>query len=328
MKKNETSLRDRFKDNFKKRFLEMLQNNEEEYEKFIDTNLLEQRKSFRVNKNKEAEILKIKKSLERKGFVVDKIPFVKNGFFLEDLKEENKTIGNTLEHFNGDIYVQEATSMSPIEVLEIPKSIPNDFLVLDMCSSPGSKTTQLASAMDGKGILIANEKSYSRLGSLSSNILRCKYSNIIITNGDALKIKGENIFDRIVLDVPCSGSGVIRKSKKTIIEYNPKKLKSISKIQLNILKRGFSLLKENGILTYSTCSLDYEENEEVVQKFLEEEKSAKLLKVDLNVKTKFKVKKFFEKETKKEIYEKTLRFWPQENNTNGFFLAKIKKISN
>ena len=326
MKKNEVPLKDRFKDSFKKRFLEMLSNDSKEYEKFIQTNLLEQRKSFRINKTSKKEILEIKKRIEKKGFELEKVSFCDNGFFLKDLLEDNKVIGNTIEHFNGDIYIQEATSMTPPLALDIPKKIEDNFLVLDMCSAPGSKTTQIANMMGGKGTIIANELDYSRLGALSSNILRCNFENIIITNQNGLRIRGENVFDRILLDAPCSGSGVIRKSKKTILTYNPKKLKGMYKTQLNLLIRGFELLKNGGIITYSTCSLDYEENEKVIQDFLEIKKEAKLEKINLDIKTKYKVKKFFDDKVKKEVWGKTIRIWPQEHNVNGFFLAKIKKI--
>lgn len=107
-----------------------------------------------------------------------------------------------------------------------------------MCAAPGSKTTQIAALMKNKGILIANELDYSRLSPLKLNLERSGFTNIVITNRDGAFIEGENEFDRIILDAPCSGSGVIRKSPLTLKKYNPKQLHQVVSIQKKLLKRG------------------------------------------------------------------------------------------
>ena len=332
-KNQDLSFREQIKPIFKERFLEMLKT-EEEYQKFEDTILTPQRKSFRINTNKVKNPEEIIKRLKEKGVYTNPVPWCNNAYFVEYDKNDEKQrgdLGNLYEHFLGQIYVQEATSMTPPELLEIPKldinTDPNSFKILDMASAPGSKTTQLANLMQNQGTLVANELDYKRIGPLKINLERSSFTNIIITNSDGIKIEGEEIFDRILLDAPCSGSGVIRKSPKTIRTYNPKQLKSISKLQLRLFQRAFELLKKGGIMTYSTCSLDPEENEFVIDEFLKQNPDAILEKAELpGLILNNKLEEFKGRKIPKEITQKTIRIWPQDNDTNGFYVAKIKKI--
>lgn len=320
------SMKEQIKPIFKERFTQML-NSEEEYQKFEDCILSPQRKSFRINSQRTDNPDLIAKQIEEKGITISKIPWCENAYFTEYNKESRSDLGNLYEHFTGKIYVQEATSMTPAELLEIPETIDNKFKVLDMCSSPGSKTTQIADLMKGNGILIANELDFKRLGPLKINLERAGYTNIVITNQDAGRITGENIYDRICCDAPCSGSGVIRKSPKTIRTYNPRKLHIIQQIQLKILQRGFELLKPNGIITYSTCSIDPEENELCLEKFLELNPTAKLEKAELpGLILNNPLKEFNGHKIPEEITNNTIRIWPQDNDTNGFYAAKIRKV--
>lgn len=319
-------LKEQIKPIFEERFLEMFQNNTDEYEKFVQTILLPQRKSFRINTYKVKDPLQTIQNIQKKGIKVNKVPWCENAYFTEFDKESRSDLGNLYEHFLGEIYVQEATSMCPPELLEIPENIDNNFKILDMCSAPGSKTTQIANLMKNNGILIANELDFKRLGPLKINLERSGFSNIIIANNDASRIQGEEIFDRICLDAPCSGSGVIRKSPGTIKRYNPKKLKGIKNLQIKLMQRGFELLKKGGIMTYSTCSLDPEENELAVKEFLEKTPEAVLLKAELpGLILNNKLTQFKGEEIPKIITENTIRIWPQDNDTNGFYVAKIKK---
>lgn len=330
MKKNKTqdlSYKERIKPIFKQRFLEMLSNDENEYEKFEETILKPQKKSFRINTLKEENPEDLIKNIKNKGLKLEQIPWTPLGYFVEYDENTRHDLGNLFEHFLGKIYVQEATSMLPPITLEIPENIDNNFTVLDMCAAPGSKTTQLADIMNNRGKLIANEIDYKRLGPLKINLERSGFTNIIITQKNGTNIKGENLFDRILLDAPCSGSGVIRKSPKTLDKYNPKKLKSLNNTQLELLNTALRLLKSGGIMTYSTCSLDPEENEILVKKFLEKNNNAQILPIEIEgVKKSNLIKNFQGEEIPKQVYENTLRVWPQDNDTNGFFIAKIKKL--
>ena len=318
-------LKEQIKPIFEKRFSEMLKT-QEEYEKFISCITTPQRKSFRINTLREKNPSQLIKQLKTKGLKISEVPWSENSYFADYHEDIRTDLGNLYEHFTGKIYVQEATSMAPVELLDIPKKIPEDFKVLDMAASPGSKTTQIGDKMQNKGTIIANEIDFKRLGPLKINLERTGLSNIIITNLDGRNIKGYEIFDRILLDAPCSGSGVIRKSPKTIRTYNPKKLKGMQSLQLKLMQRAYELLKKGGTMTYSTCSLDPEENELAVAKFLENNpdailEDAKLKGLELNN----KLREFENKTIPKQITEKTIRIWPQDNDTNGFFVAKISK---
>src|SRR3989344_6004997 len=124
-------------------------------------------------------------------------------------------LGRALEHMLGYYYIQDLASMLPVLVLE-PK--PGE-LILDMCASPGSKTTQIAACMENKGTIIANEVSLGRIKILASNTERCGCSNTIITRKDGIALckrfkNAEIIFDRILIDAPCSGEGTLRSSPK------------------------------------------------------------------------------------------------------------------
>jgi 16S rRNA (cytosine1407-C5)-methyltransferase len=317
-------LKSLIKPNYKERYIEML--GEEEFNKFVNIITTPQRKSIRINSLKVKNPEQIAQNIKKKGVFLEKINFVDNAYFVNHEKSERVDLGNLFEHQLGLIYVQEATSMTPPLVLEIPEKINNDFKVLDMAAAPGSKTTQLGEYMKNKGILIANEIDYSRLGALKTNLERVGLTNVIITNADGRNIRGNEIFDRILLDAPCSGTGVIRKSPKTLKTYNPKTIKSITKLQIKLLQRAFELLKKGGIMTYSTCSLEPEEDEFLIEKFLENNPNAKLEKVEIKgLENPLKLKEFKGKKIKEEILEKTLRIWPHIYDTNGFFLAKIKK---
>lgn len=318
-------LKDQIKPIFEKRFREMLKT-DEEYDKFIKYILTPQRKSFRINTCKEENPNSLAENLREKGLKLNPVEWCPNAYFVEYNEDSRTDLGNLYEHFLGKIYVQEATSMCPPELLEIPDKIDEEFMVLDMAAAPGSKTTQIANLMKNRGILVANEVDYKRLGPLKINLEKSGFSNIVITNNDGRRIEGEEIFDRVLLDAPCSGSGVIRKSPKTIRTYNPKKLKGMQKLQLRLMQRAFELLKKGGIMTYSTCSMDPEENEFTIEKFLEENSDAQLMDAKLNgLILNNKLTEFGGKEIPSEITEKTIRIWPQDNDTNGFYVAKLKK---
>lgn len=316
------SNRDDIKPIFEERFKEILG---DDYDKFVKTILTPQRKSFRINSLKAKNSTRIIESIKNKGIHITKVPWCENSFFVDFDKESRTDLGNLIEHFNGEIYIQEATSMIPPELIDIPEKIDDKFKVLDMAAAPGSKTTQIAEKMKNRGIIIANELDYSRLGPLKMNLERAGIINSIITNGDGRKITGEESFDRILLDAPCSGSGVIRKSPRTLKTYNPKKLKGMKNLQKKLLSRAFELLKRRGIMVYSTCSLDPEENEICIKEFLEENPNASIETININMKRTNLIKKFNNIEIPKIVYSNTLRVWPQDNDTNGFFVAKIRK---
>ncbi len=284
--------------------------NFKEYEKIINTFI---RKSIRINTIK-TTIQKTKKSLSE-NYKLTQIPWCKQGFWIES---ERKDLGNILEHQLGHIYIQEAASMLPPEIL---KPTIKD-LVLDAAASPGSKTTQLASIMKNKALIIANDVVFQRMLPLSHNLQRCGVINTITTIMDARKIDFK--FDKILLDSPCSGTGTIRgltqNSFYTCKVYSQQRIKSLSSLQKRLILQCYKNLKPKGILVYSTCSLDPEEDEDIIQ-FLLDNTNATLEKISIKIKSEINL----DYNNYSSELKKCIKLWPQFYNTEGFFIAKIKK---
>lgn len=294
---------------FKKVFLDR-------YDKLTDIKVfkeycsIELRKSIRVNTLK----ISVKDFLKRTKLNLEKIKWCDEGFFVN----ERVTLGNLNDHFLGYFYVQEAASMLPPLVLDIKDNI------LDMCAAPGSKTGQIASLMKNKGLIIANDPNYIRLKALDLNLQRLGVMNVVITNMKGYFIKEK--FDSILVDAPCSGTGAIRKSPNTVKIYNPKMIRKLCSDQKGLINNAFKILNEKGSLVYSTCSLEPEENEGVIDFLLNRYDNAKVEKIKFKgLKISDAVLEFEGKKYNDEI-KKTVRIWPQDNDTEGFFVAKIRKL--
>ncbi|MBW2972991.1 RsmB/NOP family class I SAM-dependent RNA methyltransferase [Candidatus Woesearchaeota archaeon] len=274
------------------------------------------RKSIRINTLKKP-ISEIKKRMSN-NWKLEQIPWCKEGFWVEH-KKGRLDVGNTVEYALGYYYVQEAASMIPPVVLD-PK--PGE-IVLDICAAPGSKSSQMAQYMKNKGVLVSNDVIGQRLAALGINLQRCGVSNAVITQMKGEKMKGF-AFDKVLLDAPCSGTGTIRKSIKTIRWWNPGTVRHIAGMQKKLILNAFDLLKKGGTMVYSTCSLEPEENEGVVDYLLRNRKDAKVADIKLKIEHGPAVLEFGKEKYDKSI-KKCLRLWPQDNDTEGFFVAKIIK---
>ena len=236
-------------------------------------------------------------------------------------------LGRSLEHLLGYYYAQDLASMLPVLVLG-PK--PGE-LILDMCSSPGSKTTQIAASMGNKGSVIANEVSLGRIKILAANLERCGASNSVITKKDGIALckrlgNAGFLFDKILIDAPCSGEGTLRSSPKTSIMWNPKAITSLSKLQKSMVESAIEILKPNGIIVYSTCTHTPEENEEVLDYILNKFKdSVKIEPIKLPVKCREGITEWQDKKYSSEV-KKACRVYPHDTGTEGFFVAKLRKI--
>ncbi len=288
-----------------------------DWDKFKDYSLRWLRRSIRVNTLK-ISVPELKKRLED-AWNLEPIPWCNEGFWIEHHKKERRDIGNLIEHSLGYFYVQEAVSMIPPIVLD-PK--PGE-VVLDMCAAPGSKSSQIAQYMENKGVLISNDYKGIRLAPLGINMQRMGITNSILTLMEGRFFKGFN-FDRILVDAPCSGTGTIRKSLKTIRIWNPTMIKRLSGAQKQLISTAFDNLKPGGTMVYSTCSDEPEEDEEVVSWLLENRDNARLEEIKLSINRSEPILEFENKKYNPEV-KKCLRLWPQDNDTEGFFVTKIKK---
>ncbi len=231
-------------------------------------------------------------------------------------------LGNAIEHLLGYYYVQEVCSMMSVIALD-PK--PGER-VFDVCASPGSKTTQIAARMENSGTLIANDVKLDRVRILSANLERCGVTNCVVTRNDGVglchRLNENNFkFDKILLDAPCSGEGTLRSSSKTFLMWNLKVVKKLSREQKKLIANALNCLKVGGTLVYSTCTHAPEENEDVVN-FALKNFPVKLEKCSLPLKCRPGVLNWEEENYNSEV-SKTCRIYPQDNNSEGFFVAKF-----
>jgi NOL1/NOP2/sun family putative RNA methylase len=301
---------------FKKEFIDRY-SKLTDWEQFKQYSLSFLRRSIRIN-TLFGTVKEIKTNIEKKGWILEPIPWCSEGFWISH--PERRDVGNLLEHHLGMIYVQEAASMIPPLILS-PK--PGD-LVLDMCAAPGSKTTQMGAMMHSTGLIVANDYKGQRLQSLGINLQRSCLTNVMITLMHGKRFY-QFQFDKILLDAPCSGTGTIRKSLKTITIWNAGMISKLARQQKELIQRAFENLKPGGEMVYSTCSVEPEEDEGVVDFVLKTFPSADIIKVKLpGLKTSPPVIEFNGIKYDDRVKD-TLRIWPQDNDTEGFFIAKIKK---
>lgn len=233
---------------------------------------------------------------------------------LEDFRTitGTKNITKTKEYIEGNITIQDESAGLSSFVLA-PKE---GEIVLDVCSAPGGKTTYLAELMHNKGKIVAWDIYEERLKQVEQNAKRLGIDIIQTEVHDATKLKEEYVekFDKILLDVPCLGLGVIR--RKPDIKWNRQEedIKEISDIQFNILKTCSKYLKRNGTLVYSTCSMLKEENDAIIEKFIKEE----------NFET-VNIEEQIPNEFSKITTNNMVQFLPSQNH-DGFFITMLKKI--
>ncbi len=302
-----------FKKKFVERYTDLLG---EEVNDFLEKSLEFLPRTIRVNTNK-IEVKELRERLEAKGWNVKPVKFYDKGFIIKN----DEALGNTYEHFLGYYYVQEAASMIPPIILNPSE---NDS-VLDSCAAPGSKTTQLSMEMNNSGLVVSNEVKLPRLAILASNVQRMGCKNVIITKGSGTGMHAGGIkYDKILVDAPCSATGAIRKNLKIITQWNENVPLRICSLQKKILYSSLQALKKGGELVYSTCNLEPEENENVVNHAIEKY-GVKVLPVKLKgLKTRPGITSW-----KKEDFDKSIkncaRIYPQDNNTEGFFVARMTK---
>ena len=295
----------------------------ERYDEFINISRSYIRKSIRVNTLK-STVDEVRKRLD-KNWVLEQIPWCKEGFWIDyradDKDDKRYDIGNLLEHMLGYIYVQDAASMIPPVVL-MPMS---GELVLDMCAAPGSKASQMAAMMQNRGVLVANDLQGDRLKALGINLQRTGVSNALITQMHGHRFKNSTIkFDRVLVDAPCSGTGTIRRSLKILAMWGPNMVKKMASQQKQMVASGFESLKPGGTLVYSTCTMEPEEDEGVVSWLLDNYKDAKIEEIKLDIKRSPAITEFSGEKYNPEV-SKCLRIWPQDNDSEGFFICKIRK---
>lgn len=292
---------------------------EKNLSRFIELINSEPKQYIRINSLK-TTVEKIKNNLfKRYGIETEKIDDMPSALKVSRGKE---VTGKTLEHILGCYYVQGLSSMIPALVLDAGE---NDK-VLDLCAAPGSKTTQLAVLMKNNGTLIANEIQLSRLKALVHNIERmnCINTGVVHQKGELLSKVYQNYFDKILVDAPCSGLGIIQKKEEVIKWWDEKKVLGLAELQHKLITSAVKMLKPGGELVYSTCTLTAEENELVIDKILSKY-PVELVSIELPVINREALTTFRNENLNKELY-KGKRILPWEAQTDGFFISKLRKI--
>lgn len=270
--------------------------------------------SVRINtlKASEDEILRL---LTEEGVVMEPVADIP---FIYKVKKCAERLGNLRAYFLGYIYPQALSSALPVLALA-PK--PGD-LVLDMCAAPGGKTTYMSQLMGDKGTIVANDRKMGRLTALSANIKRLGITNCIITSYRGTNFPAGERFDRILVDAPCSGEGRYRVADNGSVVNRVTGKTDLTAIQKGLLVKAFDLLRPEGRLVYSTCTINPKENEEVVNHLLTRRPSARLVRWNPPVAWHSGLTKYKEKE-----YDPSCklcrRFYPHEIDSVGFFVATI-----
>jgi len=301
----------------------------EEYEDFAACYGNDHAHSLRINPLKGTKEQYDQTSVfnERKP-LKEQVAWEENGFYYEDSLQP----GKHPFHEAGVYYIQEASAMAPAAICK--RTDPNfvnsaDFRffgerILDLCAAPGGKSTQMAAAMAGRGILFSNEIHPARAKILSENIERMGIVNDIVLNHDP-KILAERFpayFHRILVDAPCSGEGMFRKNEEAVEQWSLENVRLCAQRQEEILECAYTMLMSGGILVYSTCTFAPEEDEEMIAHFLTKHPDMKLLPIPLVGGMEPGLN--FNERLGKEL-QKTVRLWPHKVKGEGHFAALLQK---
>lgn len=253
-----------------------------------------------------------KQIAKQKGWDLENVPWVENAFWIKT----NDILSKTIEHSLGYFFSQNASSLVPPLVLD-PK--PGE-IILDLSAAPGAKTTQTAAMMKNSGVIIANDITPERLKALRGNLQRCGVINTIVTKtfGEIYFKKGLK-FSKILLDAPCTGTGTM--NPRILQETSESGINMLSNLQKRLIESAAKMLEKDGVLIYSTCSLEPEENEEVVnfavEKFGLSVEKTKIMKLNF-IPGLTEWKKRFD-----DFLSDAVRILPTEK-TEGFFVCKLR----
>lgn len=216
-------------------------------------------KGIRVNTLK----ISVSEFKEISPFALEQVEWEPDGFLIGEEKP-----GRSVYHDAGLFYVQEPSAMCAAPLLEVK---PGER-VLDLCSAPGGKGTQLAQSMRGEGILVLNEKIADRAKILLQNVERMGIVNAVVTNADPSELSErlEGYFDKVLVDAPCSGEGMLRKEAAAAENWSLSNVEMCAARQKKILESAAKLVTPGGMLVYSTCTFSEEEDERNVEWFVRE----------------------------------------------------------
>ena len=241
-------------------------------------------------------------------FKIKRIPWIENGYYFDESDRPSKHP----YYYAGLYYLQEPSAMTPANVLPIEKG----DIVLDACAAPGGKSLELASKLGDSGLLVSNDISVSRAYSLLKNLELGGHKNIYVMAEDISKLSKKFVksFDKILIDAPCSGEGMFRKDPSIIKEWEDKGNEYYANLQKDIVKSAVSMLKDGGMMVYSTCTFDKSEDEDIVSYILSLDDDLKLERINE-----------YEGFTRGIDMDEAIRLYPHKLQGEGHFVALVKK---
>lgn len=297
---DEEDLGDEIKFSINKELLKMLNKS---YSKKTVKKLLKSffyKSDFVIKQNKLKEN-NLKTNLENQGFVLEEHPFLKDSFIVKN----PESIIDTNEFKEGKFIIQDGSCSLCAEVLEPVEN----SIVLDICAAPGSKSCNIQEITNNQSIIYCNDINNNKIDRIKENVNKCGVENVQYMNFDATILQEDliNKFDRVLVDAPCSATGVINKNPEIKLFRTKKDVEDLVGIQRRILENCEKYLKKGGILVYSTCSLLKEENEENVD-YIENKLNLKREDIDF-----YGDKNEF------------IKLMPFQKGTQGFFISKFVK---
>ena len=280
----------------------------EDYENYLKSFDEKRVYGLRVNTTK----ISVEDFLKISPFSLKPIPWTTNGFYYN---EEDRPAKHPY-YYAGLYYLQEPSAMTPAQILPIEEG---DF-VLDTCAAPGGKSTELASKLNGTGLLFTNDISASRAQALLKNLEKWGAGNIFVSSEDLPKLESSfpSFFDKILIDAPCSGEGMFRKEPSLIQSWIDRGNEYYVSIQKQIVSSALSMLKDGGMMVYSTCTFSPSEDEEIIQYMLSICPSLKIVETN-----------------RYELFEPGLnecsnciRIYPHKVQGEGHFVALLQKGEN
>ncbi len=260
-------------------------------------------------------------SLAQKGFRLSLVPWLPHGI---EVIEAPISVGATHEYLKGYYYIQDPGSMLPVYILEPGEG----ELIIDMAAAPGGKATQILQLTRDRALLIAADISRRRMKALRSHMQRMGFKSYVALRVDSTTLPsklGRGVADKVLLDAPSSGEGIIRKDPSRKTSRDPKDLYEIHYLQLRLLLAAVDLARDEGIIVYAACSTSPEEGELVIDRLLRLRRDVEVLNTRWEGVGSRGVTEYLGLKLDEEV-AKCLRLWPHRDGTEGFFICKLRKL--
>lgn len=295
----------------------------EEFKQLVEVLAQDLPPALRINQLKQDPSVFIRQLQQRYGWHFKPVPFCPSGF---ELAGQPDNLGKTIEHALGEYYIQESASMLPVEMFDLPEDPPP--LILDMAASPGGKTTHLVDRTCDRALVIANDASSGRITALRVVLAKWGATNQATTclHGDYFGAHLPERFDAVLLDAPCSMQNLYDSPSHPLREVSAGEQQSLSNRQFLLLRSALQSVKVGGQVIYSTCTLSPQEDEQVVQRALDEFGAAVQLD-DLSSRLPQPAPALLQDgiNTFSPAMKNAVRLWPHIFGTTGFFTARFSK---